>query len=163
MLQQFCNALSSSDSHFKYKILLSGSVSEGTKIGLLDEYDYLLVVENLLDFVPREEDDTDTGFVNLRYVGQDKMHFFVTEGYFGTLKFTTYFHKNAFDVLGNLETLKESNMYIITKNYGNEGSPERLQNSASFIIFLKYYSQHFGKIDLSIDLVPAFLFPKEWW
>ena len=163
LMQQFCNALSSSDSHFKYKILSSGSVSEGTKIGLLDEYDYLLVVENLLDFVPREGDDTDTGFVNLRYVGQDKMHFLVTVGYFDTLKFTTYFHKNAFDVLGNLETLKESNMYIITKNYGNEGSPERLQNSASFIIFLKYYSQHFGETDLSIDLVPAFLFPKEWW
>ena len=163
LMQQFCNALSSSDSHFKYKILLSGSVSEGTKIGLLDEYDYLLVVENLLDFVPKERDDTDTGFVNLRYVGQDKMHFLVTEGYFDTSKFITYFHKNAFDALGSLETLRKSNMYIISKNYGNEGSSLRLQNSASFIIFLKYYSQHFGEIDLSIDLVPAFLFPKEWW
>ena len=163
LMQQFCDALSSSDSHFKYKIFLSGSVSEGTKIGLLDEYDYLLVVENLLDFVPEERYDTDTGFINLRYVGQDKMHFLVTEGYFDSSKFIIYFYKNAFDVLGSLETLKESNMYIIAKNYGNEGSSERLQNSASFIIFLKYYSQHFGEIDLSIDLVPAFLFPKEWW
>ena len=163
LMQQFCNALSSSDSPFKYKILLSGGVAEGTKVGLPDEYDYLLVVENLLGFIPEETDNTGVGFVKLKYKGQNKMSFLVTDGYLDTSKFTTYFRKVAFDMLGRLETLKRSDIYIIGKNYGNEGNCEQLQNSANFIIFLRCYSQCFGEIDLSIDIVPVYVFPREWW
>ena len=105
LMQQFCNALSSSDPHFKYKILLSGSVAEGTKVGLPDEYDYLLVVENLLCFAPKKTDNTDIGFVKLKYKRQKKMNFLVTDGYLDTSKFAIYFHKVAFDVVGRLKTI----------------------------------------------------------
>ena len=163
LMQQFCNALSSSDPHFKYKILLSGGVAEGTKVGLPDEYDYLLVVENLLCFAPEETDNTDIGFVKLKYKGQKKMNFLVTDGYLDTSKFATYFHKVAFDVVGRLKTLKRSDIYIIDKQYGNNGNIEQRQNTANFIIFLRYYLQYFGELDLSIDIVPVFALPREWW
>ena len=112
---QFCNALSSFDFHFKYKIFLSGGFAKETKVGLPDEYDYLLSIENLLDFYPEETEETDAGFVNLKYVGESKIDFLLTEGYFDTSKFSIHFHKIAFDVLGSLETLKRSDIYITSK------------------------------------------------
>jgi len=70
MRQLFAN-IESIDPRFKSTLVPSGSVSEGTKVGLPDEFDFLVILDNFSDLCQVDESSTDfvSGLVSMKACG----------------------------------------------------------------------------------------------
>ncbi len=58
--------MSQEDKLLTYTPTISGGVSEGSKIGFPDEFDYLVYVDGLLDYLQPDDKATEPAFVHLR-------------------------------------------------------------------------------------------------
>ena len=152
---------------FEYSLMLSGGVGEGTKVGLPDEYDYLLMVNGLGDqLTPEIADDSKPGYVKLRFSELNSINYQLsTDGYFDSIKFTSHFYELVCSVLHSLDTEKVGFYLFPNEGYFDYGyeNDERLKKSANFLITLEYPSRNYGTIDITIDLVPVLKLKPGWW
>ncbi|XP_057301397.1 putative ankyrin repeat protein RBE_0921 [Hydractinia symbiolongicarpus] len=133
--------------------LISGGVSEGSKVAFPDEFDYLLICEDLSnDVEPELGEDTEAGFVNLK----------CEYGYFSISKFTPRFSKLAFNALSAMEQ-DFNEIYWTPNKYGSQTDMERGDNEANFLITLEYPSINIGQFKITVDIVPVISLPSDFW
>ena len=158
LMSEICHLINQQCKYgYKYNLLLSGGVGEGTKIGFSDEYDYLLMIDGFQDnFTP---ENVKPGYVKLR-LSENETSPFCNEGYFDSINFTSYFYELVYNVLKS-PFIENTRFYL----FPNEGdfNNERLKKTANFLITMEYYSQNFGTIELTIDLVPVVKLKHGWW
>ncbi len=164
LVQLVAKELSAADPCLGFTPCLSGSTHDGSKVGFPNEFDYLLYVDGLLENVEFDDSDTQSGYVRLKIVDgkKNKSNIFADKnGYFDSIKFTSYFHKALFNVF------KEENLwkqFDLSWEYGGVFPPNQSKVKASnFYIELRSPDIHFGQIHLSIDFVPVSRIPGAFW
>ena len=141
---------------FHYKTKLSGSVSEGSKVGFPDEYDYLVMLEGLCDqLTPEENKDTCQGYVMLKFKEDSVNEQLSTDGYFDARKFNLYFYRLAYDAICSVFSDIENDFCLTPDN-------RIFEIFANFKFCLEYPSQAFGDIKISVDFVPVTKLPLGW-
>ena len=129
LMSEICHLINQQCKYgYKYNLLLSGGVGEGTKIGFPDEYDYLLMIDGFQDnFTP---ENVKPGYVKLR-LSENETSPFCSEGYFDSINFTSYFYELVYNVLKS-PFIENTRFYL----FPNEGdfNNERLKKTANFLI-----------------------------
>ena len=123
------------DKRFASTPILSGSVAEGAKIGLPDEYDFILHLHELQEEFDRCELEIDVAAVTQFRVNMDIPQLF--EDYFST-----------FD-----EQLQK---YEFTNGFSLDRLPKENEDSKPFTVTLLWRGRFFKDLQVNIDLVPAF-------
>ncbi|XP_057316826.1 ankyrin repeat, PH and SEC7 domain containing protein secG-like [Hydractinia symbiolongicarpus] len=192
LMKRLEKELSRSDSFFTYEALVSGGVSEGTKVGLPDEFDYLFIVHGLLEDFVCDETETEPGFIRLKNnriidIGQSQVMTrvptaedtsnqtsldgiadadacFRTSGYFDTAKFIRYFHSQVFKIMQKPCFWDDLDLYWMPLSYKLQGDFEREINvGANLYVELQCPTEEIGELNISIDVVPVVRFPDTFW
>lgn len=192
LMKRLEKELSRSDSVFTYEAVVSGGVSEGTKVGLPDEFDYLLIVHGLLEDFVCDETETEPGFIRLKHngnidIGQSQVMTrvrtaedasnqtssdstadldacFQTSGYFDTAKFIRYFHSQVFKIMQKPCFWDDLDLYWMPLGYKLQGDLEReINERANFYVELQCPTEEIGELNISIDVVPVVRFPDTFW
>lgn len=148
-----------------------GGVSEGTKVGFPNEYDYLVFVEGLEDQLLVVDDEnpgeigTKLGYVTLKFneentTSGDGAGAVLEElstgynGHFDVNKFNDYFRVLAHTSFSSV--VKDDTFYF------RLGKPQRSFALAAITFTLDYPSNEFGDIEITIDVVPVIKLPPGW-
>ncbi len=163
-IEALAKEMSQADSHkLSYRSHISGSRSEGTKVNLPDEFDYLLYVEGLESILIADYSNAEAGYVKLKAMdGVDisEFEFIDHQGFLDSIRFTPYFFSL---VLGAMQKPHLWQNTILYWDYGDSNSSEHLDmQKANFYIELQSPLNDFGQIKLTIDLVPVFSLPEKW-
>lgn len=136
---------------YRYIPQLSGSVSEGTKVGFPEEFDYLIFIEGLDDQVtPYQNEATEKGFVMLKFKEDSINEELSTDRYFDAIKFHQYFDK-IFLNASSVFAVKEFYYVSCKSSFG-----------AATTLLLSYPTLGFGDIDISVDIAPVIKLPVGW-
>ena len=145
---------------YQYIPELSGSVSEGSKVGFPDEFDYLLFVEGLNQEVMVTDEDNE-GYVSLKFKENSINEEFTFDGFFEVRNFSRYFHHeiwpDSFNSMVSTITSHDRFYRLSCKTPGiyKTIGPDQMLPSAATEINLSYRSDNFGDIHISIDVVPV--------
>ncbi len=163
VMRNIAKKLNTQQSQFKYEVQLSGGVSEGTKVGKPDEFDYLIFVDGLIDMCDLRESSTSPGFATLQlkergYPGVCN-GFVDNDGFANPLKFLHFFHSEVFEVMKDGEVWNGTDLYW---RYFETDQPWSAQHltCANLLLQMTCPLSSFNDIVLSVDLVPVVIIPK---
>ncbi len=145
-----------------YKPLLSGGVSEGSKVGLPDEFDYLFAIEGLANFLEADDSTGVPGYIKLKLKEKDNcpqiiQHVTDENGYIHSIKFQYYFSNSVLKILQKSEIWQDLDF-----RWCFRAEPDFFKPTANVLIELEYPLAGFGYIKLSIDIVPVITLPDGW-
>ncbi len=164
LVQLVAKELSAADPCLGFTPCLSGSTHDGSKVGFPNEFDYLLYVDGLLENVEFDDSDTQSGYVRLKIVDgkKNKSNIFADKnGYFDSIKLTSFFLKALFSVFQQEDLWKQ---FDLSWDYGGIFHSDQCKTKASnFYIQIQRPDIHFGQIHLSIDFVPVCRLREAWW
>ena len=157
VLERLVTQLSES-TPFEFKKHLSGSVSEGCKVGFPDEFDYLFIMKGMdkyFDILPSQT--SGYAFIHKKTIEDfpDEFHFFVNEfDDMVPILFYKYFSQKIFEVLQRNNVCEGTDLYWLDSEfeYASIASP-----SASFLLKFRYHISSFKDIEIDVDIVPAIL------
>ncbi len=147
-----------------YKPIISGSVSEGTKVGFPNEFDFLFLIEEFEDIFEPDDIAQTPGHITLKLKDSDKYPdsykaFVDSDTYFVGSQFRSYFEDAVMQAMRRVNVWQNTDLYhtFFFKSHSSHANP------ANVYIHMTAPLPHFGNIDISVDLVPVMRLPENWW
>ncbi|KAK3097985.1 hypothetical protein FSP39_015068 [Pinctada imbricata] len=158
-----CDLVGEYDSRFKVKLIPTGSTAEGTKVGKLDEFDFFLGMEELLNSfdIIKTPGVQRTPYACLKMkpdvCGDLFAQFTTSEGFFVAYQFLQHLYKYIKKALGSNKPWKYTDLSNRCENkiHVIDGKPV-----FNFVIY--WTGSKFKHIKISVDLVPDVYMPG-WW
>ncbi|XP_047137354.1 delta-latroinsectotoxin-Lt1a [Hydra vulgaris] len=154
---KLCNFVSKEDAFLTCIPTISGSVSENTKCGLPNEFDYLLIFESLGE-VCEVVETSSSGLIHMRFKSEKKYfdnktsfkYFFRSDNFISIETLEKSLTSVLTNVLGKPDLYKDStaNLYNLSANY-------LCKSGASFNILLRYTGRYHKNLQVNIDVVPV--------
>ena len=134
------------------KLILAGSRNEETKVGMPDEFDYIIQLQKFHNiFSPEESEHFPKGFIRMKMkTGHDPRlfaRFIDNNGYLDGFKVTATLYKEFNDILVELERMKRTKPYPVKFLDPSKGSIDN--------ILLKWIGATYKNVEISVDIVPA--------
>ena len=149
------------DTRMGFTPVLSGSMSEGTKIGKMDEFDFLLYMHSVAELLDIEEaDDTIPGFVKMNAkpdVSKDQSQ----DIFIGNKLVASVFGRRLYSliqtVLGREDTWQDLHLYW-------DNGPLKVSEGTSRVCHLKlrWVGREYNNLSISVDLAPV-IHLQNWW
>ena len=162
LINRIANAVKQRDARMAFTPALSGSMSEETKIGSMDEFDYLLymdVVSEMCDIT--EADSVIPGFVHIRAkensTDEDRKKIFrKSDNALIANVFGSYLYQLIQEVLAKPEIWESLHFYW-------EGGPLQVLTGASWVsnLLIKWAGKEYNGLTISVDLAPV-IHSKDW-
>ncbi|XP_020601745.1 uncharacterized protein LOC110040813 isoform X1 [Orbicella faveolata] len=149
------------DTRMGFTPVLSGSMSEGTKIGRMDEFDFLLYMHSVAELLDiREADDTIPGFVKMNAKpdlskGQSQ-DIFIGDKLVASV-FGRYLYSLIQRVLGREDTWLDLHFYW-------DKGPLKVSAATSQVcnLELRWVGREYNNLSISVDLAPV-IHLQNWW
>lgn len=163
LMERIAQRMGEIEEAFTASLLPSGSVSEGTKTGNPNEFDFIFCLTKFSDAcdVVEEEMSKTSGLVKAR----SKMrpppkafsHFFDDAGFIITQNLRNAFNQLLSMIIREEATWKNSNFIL---NGISEGSEDTERPALS--VQVMWISCRHKQLHISVDIVPA-IYPRSWW
>lgn len=163
LVESLCVKIAAYDSRFEMSVFPTGSSAEGTKVGLPDEFDFVLCLDKLNDKteILMTEECQETGYACLRFaetpLSEEYLPFSDADGYFLALPFLQLFFRYARRALNETVMWTSGNLY-----YNFEDKMEVLHGKPVFNFSVYWIGSIYKQLKISIDLVPA-VYKRGWW
>jgi hypothetical protein len=158
---EMCEIIAGYDDLFTMKIYPTGSSVEGTKVGSPDEFDFVLLLENISQHF-EESDGQEKGYANLKIKEQSKhiqklLPFIDEEGYFIAHPFLNYLHRYFKRSIMERRLWQDRRLYYRSEDelFHRHGKPVN-----TFSMY--WMGSKYKKLKISVDLVPA-VYKPGWW
>eukprot|EP00112_Aurelia_sp_Birch-Aquarium-sp1_P022415 Seg631.3 transcript_id=Seg631.3/GoldUCD/mRNA.D3Y31 product="putative ankyrin repeat protein FPV162" protein_id=Seg631.3/GoldUCD/D3Y31 len=162
LINRISQAVKQKDARMAFTPALSGSMSEETKIGNMDEFDYLLymdVVSEMCDIT--EADSVIPGFAHIKAkensTDEERKNIFrESDNALIANVFGSYLYQLIQEVLAKPEIWKSSHFYW-------EGGPLQVLTGASWVsnLVIKWAGKEHNGLTISVDLAPV-IHSKHW-
>jgi len=148
------------DTRMGFTPVLSGSMSEGTKIGRMDEFDFLLYMHSVAELLDiKEADDTIPGFVRMNAkpgLSKDQIqNIFIGDKLVASV-FGCYLYTLIQRVLGR------ENTWVYLHFYWDKGPLELLGGTTISSLELRWVGREYNNLCISVDLAPV-IHLQNWW
>ena len=152
VLRNFTERLALRQPMFGCQLILAGSRNERTKVGLPDEFDYILKLTKFSEvFEPVESEEFPNGFIRLHLIrGVDPVPFEMvidSDGYLDGMKVVEVLYKEFNKSILELETLKRTRLFPMKFLEPAKGSIDNL--------VFRWIGATYKNIEISVDLVPS--------
>jgi len=161
LMSRIARGVKELDPRMGFTPVLSGSMSEGTKIGSMDEFDFLLYMHSVAELlVITEADDTIPGFVKINakpYLSKDQsQNIFIGDKLVASF-FGRYIYSLIQRVLGREDTWLDLHFYW-------DKGPLELSagNSQVCEVDLRWVGRECNNLSISVDLAPV-IHLQNWW
>lgn len=161
LMSRIARGVKELDTRMGFTPVLSGSMSEGTKIRSMDEFDYLLYMHSIAELLDiKEADDTIPGFVKMNAkpdLSKDQSQdIFIGDKLVATV-FGCYLYSLIQRVLGREDT------WLNLHFYWDKG-PLELSGGTSQIcnLELRWVGREHNNLSISVDLAPV-IHLQNWW
>ena len=161
LMNRIARGVKELDTRMGFTPVLSGSMSEGTKIKSMDEFDYLLYMHSIAELLDiKEADDTIPGFVKMNakpgLSREQSQHIFIGDRLVASV-FGGYFYSLIQRVLGREDT------WLGLHFYWDKGPLEMfLGNSQICNLELRWVGREYNNLTISVDLAPV-IHLRNWW
>ena len=149
------------DTRMGFTPVLSGSMSEGTKIRSMDEFDFLLYMHSVAELLDiKEADDTIPGFVKMNAkpdLSKDQtQNIFIGDKLVASV-FGCYVYSLIQRVLGREDTWLDLHFYW-------DKGPLELSGGTSQVcnLDLRWVGREYNNLSISVDLAPV-IHLQNWW
>ena len=149
------------DTRMGFTPVLSGSMSEGTKIGRMDEFDFLLYMHSVAELLDiKEADDTIPGFVKMnakRDLSKDQRQAIFIGDKLVASVFGCYIYSLIQRVLGREDTWLDLHFYWDKGPLEVSGGTSQVCN-----LELRWVGREYNNLSISVDLAPV-IHLQNWW
>ena len=149
------------DTRMGFTPVLSGSISEGTKIGRMDEFDFLLYMHSVAELLDIEEaDDTIPGFVKMNAkpdVSKDQSQ----DIFIGDKLVASVFGRHLYSLIQRVLSVEDT--WLDLHFYWDKG-PLELSEGTSRVCNLevRWVGREYNNLSISVDLAPV-IHLQNWW
>lgn len=161
LLKRIARGVKELDTRMGFTPVLSGSMSEGTKIGRMDEFDFLLYMHSVAELLDiKEADDTIPGFVKMNAKGdlsKDQSQGIFTGGKLVASVFGSYIYSLIQRVLGREDIWLDLHFYWDKGPLEVSGGTSNVCN-----LELRWVGREYNNLSISVDLAPV-IHLQNWW
>ena len=161
LMSRIARGVNELDTRMGFTPVLSGSMSEGTKIGRMEEFDFLLYMHSVAELLDiKEADDTIPGFVRMNAkpgLSKDQIqNIFIGDKLVASV-FGCYLYSLIQRVLGREDTWLDLHFYW-------DKGPLKVSAATSQVcnLELRWVGREYNNLSISVDLAPV-IHLQNWW
>ena len=161
LMSRIARGVKELDTRMGFTPVLSGSMSEGPKIGSMDEFDFLLYMHSVAELlVIKEADDTIPGFVKMNakpYLSKDQSQ----DIFIGDKLVASFFGRYIYSLIQRV--LGREDTWLDLHFYWDKG-PLELSGGNSKVceVHLRWVGRECNNLSISVDLAPV-IHLQNWW
>ena len=161
LMNRIARGVKELDTRMGFTPVLSGSMSEGTKIGRMDEFDFLLYMHSVAELLDiKEADDTIPGFVKMNAkpdLSKDQSQDIFIGNKLVASVFGCYIYSLIQRVLGRQDTWLDLHFYW-------DKGPLEVSRGTSGVckLALRWVGREYNNLSISVDLAPV-IHLQNWW
>lgn len=161
LMSRIARGVKELDTRMGFTPVLSGSMSEGTKIGRMDEFDFLLYMHSVAELMDiKEADDTIPGFVKMNAkpdLSRDQSQDIFIGNKLVASVFGCYIYSLIQRVLGREDTWLDLHFYWNKGPLNIYGGTLQVCN-----LDLRWVGREYNNLSISVDLAPV-IHLQNWW
>lgn len=161
LMKRIARGVKELDTRMEFTPVLSGSMSEGTKIGRMDEFDFLLYMHSVAELLDiKEADDTIPGFVKMNAkpdLSKDQRQAIFIGDKLVASVFGGCIYSLIQRVLGREDTWLDLHFYW-------DKGPLKVSQGTSKVcnLVLRWVGREYKNLSISVDLAPV-IHLQNWW